>query len=287
VAVAEERDSIVRACGTTIVPRVWAEGRHGVDAWVELGSITKTVTATLLQRLAQEGRLEVDDPLEAWLPECPAGTGITPRMLANHTSGLPRLPPGVHFLSRDPYRRFTREALLALLPRTPQLLTAPPGAAAEYSNLGYAVLGLALERAAGAGWFEAATAYVLEPVLAVPFQMSPRGPVALAAGRSRPVRPWTADGAIAPAGGLWGTTASLYEYTHRLLAERVFGEPALGWRRDGDVVWHNGAMRASAAFAGHDTVRGVTAVAHGVDVAPDDVDRRGAALLAGPVPPGG
>jgi len=72
----------------------------------------------------------------------------------------------------------------------------------EHSNLGYAVLGLALERAAGASWFEAATAYVLQPVLAVPFAMAPRGPVALPAGRRRPVRPSTADGAIAPAGGL-------------------------------------------------------------------------------------
>lgn len=284
---AEGPTSLTRGWGTTVVPRFEAEGGHGPDAWVELGSITKTVTATLLQRLAQEGVVAADDPLEALLPDCPAGTGITLRMLAEHTSGLPRLPPRVSFLSRDPYRRFTREALLDLLPRTPGLLTAQPGTAAVYSNLGYAVLGLALERAAGAPWFEAATTYVLRPVLTVPFATAPLGPVALPAGRARPVRPWTADGAIAPAGGLWGTTASLYEYTHRLLAERVFGEPALAWRRDGDVVWHNGAMRASAAFAGHHTGRGVTAVAHGVGVAPDDVDRRGAALLARPVAPGG
>lgn len=166
-------------------------------------------------------------------------------------------------------------------------MSTAPGTAFAYSNFGYAVLGLALERAAGAPWLEAATAYVLQPVLTVPFSTAPRGRVALPAGRSRPVRPWTADGAIAPAGGLWGTTASLYEYTHRLLAEQVFGEPALAWRRDGDVVWHNGAMRASAAFAGHDTVRGVTAVVQGMGVARDDVDRRGGARLAAPVPPGG
>jgi len=93
--------SLTEAWGTTPVPRFRSEGGHGPDAWVELGSITKTVTATLLQRLAQEGRLAVDDPLDAWVPECPAGTGITLRMLAEHTSGLPRLPPGVQFLSRD------------------------------------------------------------------------------------------------------------------------------------------------------------------------------------------
>lgn len=52
-----------------------------------LGAMSITALATILLRLAEEGTLSLDDPLERWLPGYPEGSAITLRMLANSTSG--------------------------------------------------------------------------------------------------------------------------------------------------------------------------------------------------------
>ncbi|MFF0287520.1 serine hydrolase [Streptomyces sp. NPDC005262] len=72
--------------------------RHGHDpaAFVEIGSLTKVLTGTVLVRMARAGLLGLDDPVEQWLPTSP-GSGITLRHLTDHTSGLPRLPPGLRW----------------------------------------------------------------------------------------------------------------------------------------------------------------------------------------------
>jgi hypothetical protein len=99
--------------------------------------------------------LRLDDPVARWLPElapAPDGIGsITLRQLATHTAGLPRLPTTLGFFLQmlrdpaDPYARYTRDDLLADLTK---MAPTTPGTFA-YSNLGYAVLGLVLERASG------------------------------------------------------------------------------------------------------------------------------------------
>src|ERR1700742_3817028 len=65
----------------------------GPTEWrFEIGSVTKTMTATLLALLEADGTLRLDDEVSRWLS---AGTNgaITLRQLATHTSGLPRLAP--------------------------------------------------------------------------------------------------------------------------------------------------------------------------------------------------
>lgn len=64
---------------------------HAVDAYVQIGSLSKILTGTALAQFAAKGVLESDSPLEQFLP-VPPGTGITLKHLAQHTSGLPRLP---------------------------------------------------------------------------------------------------------------------------------------------------------------------------------------------------
>jgi D-alanyl-D-alanine carboxypeptidase len=53
-----------------------------------IASVTKTFTAALILRLAEQGRLTIDDPLARWLPDYPNAAHITLRMLLTHTSGL-------------------------------------------------------------------------------------------------------------------------------------------------------------------------------------------------------
>lgn len=124
------------------------------DAVFELGSISKAMVGSLLARMAADGRVNLQDPVQRWLPEL-RGTDagrLTLLSLATHTSGLPRLPMSWDFLrdssfllQEDPYRDYSRSELLDDLRRwsasgdTPKL---------SYSNLGYALLGLTLEAAA-------------------------------------------------------------------------------------------------------------------------------------------
>ncbi|WP_430379569.1 serine hydrolase domain-containing protein [Streptomyces sp. B1-3] len=258
-------------------PPTFSNG-HAADRFVEIGSLTKVVTGTALTRMAASGVLSLDDPVERWLPATP-GTGITLLHLARHTSGLPRLPPGRHS-RRDPYASFDRHALDQLLSRLDTLATRPAGTGEEYSNLGYAVLGAALTAASEMTYEELVTAYVLRPLGITEVAVNPdpgrRLPTPGLLGRPR--RPWTMDGAILPAGGLWATPRAAADLVVRLLLERRLGDPAPSWQTSGPLLWHNGATRHASLFAGAmDDGRWV--LTHRLNAAPDDTDRAGIDIL--------
>ncbi|MGW4085997.1 serine hydrolase domain-containing protein [Streptomyces sp. NPDC004822] len=228
-------------------------GGHDPDRYAEMGSFSKVVTATVLQRLSEQEVVALDDPVERWLG-VPAGTGITLRHLAGHTSGLPRVPPG---LARfDPYRAFTEDRLRMLLAGLDRLVVGPPGEREEYSNLGYAVLGAALTAAAGRPYRELVAVHLLAPLglpddamVVVPPAHNRSLPTGLF-GRS--AKPWTMSGAILPAGGLWASPRTMARVLTGLVVDRSLGEPALGWQRTGPLplIWHNGGTGTASMFAG-------------------------------------
>lgn len=247
-----------------------------MDRFVEIGSFTKVLTGTALVRMAAAGLLDLDDPVERLLPAAP-GTGITLRHLAEHTSGLPRLPPGAG--GRDPYAAFDGDALHRLLGRLDRVTIRPPGEQ-EYSNLGYAVLGAALVSAAGASYEELLAEHVLGPLDVHEVSVRPEATRRLLApglfGRDR--RPWTMDGAILPAGGLWATPRAVADLLVRLAVERRLGDPAPSWQTTGPVRWHNGATRHASLFAGAMT-DGRWVVVHRLGGSSDRTDRIGVGLL--------
>ncbi|MCF3103507.1 beta-lactamase family protein [Streptomyces roseoverticillatus] len=257
---------------------------HDPGAFVEIGSLTKVLTGTLLMQLAAQGAVSVDDPVDRWLAT-PAGTGITLQQLQQHTSGLPRLPPPLPGTRRsDPYRPFTDQALRDLLAvGLGALVVAPPGEKEEYSNLGYAVLGSALSAAAGAPYMDLLAEHVLNP-LGIRNEVTHQPPQ----GRSlvptgifgRRLRPWTMTGAILPAGGLWATPRAAARILTGLVVERVLGEPAPAWQRAGELVWHNGATRNASVFAGA-FPDGRWILVHRLGGAPDATDRMGIQHLRG------
>ncbi|MFJ1882916.1 serine hydrolase domain-containing protein [Streptomyces sp. NPDC088137] len=222
---------------------------HALDAYVQIGSLSKVLTGTALARLAAAGVLRPDDPVERFLP-VPRGTGITLEHLARHTSGLPRLPPRVK--RRDPYAAFDDAALHAVLQGLDTLATAAPGETEEYSNLGYAVLGAALVSAAGMPYQELMDHYVLAPLGITEVTSAPPPDRRLCSRGlfGRPRRPWTMSGAILPAGGLWATPRATADLVTALLIDRKLGEPALSWQRAGTLLWHNGATGDASVFAG-------------------------------------
>lgn len=137
-----------------------------VDTAFELGSLTKSMTALAVLRLAEAGRVDLDAPVRRYLPwfrvaDADASAAITPRHLLGHTSGLPRWSHGVVW--RDPERVSGSVAegvrALASVP-----LAFAPGEAVSYANMGYAVLGAVIEAVTGAPWDAFLAAELLAPL---------------------------------------------------------------------------------------------------------------------------
>lgn len=139
----------------------------GPGSVFEIGSITKTFTATLLADMVLRGVVSLDDPVSTYLPaevRVPSRNGreITLLHLATHRSGLPSEPDDMGAAGADGARPYTPEQAYAFLSR--HQLRRDPGAAYEYSNFGFALLGHALARAAGVGYPELVRSRILEPL---------------------------------------------------------------------------------------------------------------------------
>jgi CubicO group peptidase (beta-lactamase class C family) len=181
----------------------------------EIGSLSKTFTVLLLAELTEGGLLSLDDPLAAHLPgPRPADRHarlITLRHLATHTAGLPRVPRDLiagallHPYANG-YAGYDRARLLRTFART--RVRHAPGTRRHYSNFGLALLGSALEHAAGADFADLLADRVLRPLSVT--ADGPRSTGRKADGRT-PLPP--ADmGVFAPAGGLRATPADLLTY---------------------------------------------------------------------------
>ncbi|MFF0154934.1 serine hydrolase domain-containing protein [Micromonospora sp. NPDC005203] len=182
--------------------------RPDADLQYRLGSISKTMTATLIMQLRDAGRLAVDDPLEEHLP----GTGVgalTLRQLLGHASGIQREPEG------DWWERTAGVDLTTLLTGvTPDKIAYPPHATYHYSNLAYGLLGGVLERLTGTPWADLLGVRILAPLGLRRTTYAATEPFA----RGYVVHPWhdtlreeprTDTGAMAPAGQLWSTIEDL------------------------------------------------------------------------------
>lgn len=273
------------------------EGAQSVDADTvfEIGSITKPLTAAALAQLATEGRVALDDPLSRWLPEAgdTALGRVTLAQLASHTAGLPRLPMTARFVAqmlwqrRDPYARYSREDLLADLAN----VSLKPAGQFAYSNYGYALLGLALERAAGEPLPHLVSRRVLRPagMHAARFEPADDARTALGhdeAGRRVPawiLREFAAAGGVRASGGdmlalVRSLLAAAPPFTHDVFVAR--SGVALGWlqdRRSAEApltIWHNGGTGGFSSYIGVQPERGVgVAVLANSNAGVDDIAR--------------
>jgi CubicO group peptidase (beta-lactamase class C family) len=139
------------------------------DTVYRIGSITKQFTALMLLQLVEQGKVHLSDPVEKYLPEVKklqnpfAGAPpITLIQLATHTSGLDREPDDEQMLYiKGPVSEWEKK-LIATIPLT--RFINEPGTRYSYSNIGYAILGLALSRAAGEPYVEYIQKHILKPL---------------------------------------------------------------------------------------------------------------------------
>lgn len=133
-----------------------------------LGSVTKQFTAASVLLLAERGKLKLEDPISKHIVDAPvAWKEVTVLHLLNHTSGIAN------------YTDFPDYSATKGTPVTPVQLVArfrdkpldfPPGTRFNYSNSGYALLGLLIERASGRTYAE----FVRDNIF-VPLQMNDSG----------------------------------------------------------------------------------------------------------------
>jgi D-alanyl-D-alanine carboxypeptidase len=118
------------------------------DEHVRIGSVTKAFVTTLLLRLAQEGRLSLDDPIDRYVAGVPGGAAITLRQLANMTSGLADDFANPEFsLEYLTGETFTPSRLVELGLALPTLFA--PGTDWSYSNTNTVLLGMVIEQVTG------------------------------------------------------------------------------------------------------------------------------------------
>jgi CubicO group peptidase (beta-lactamase class C family) len=115
----------------------------------EIGSISKVFTATLLASYVYDGTIDPEEDVNTYLPvRLNNNIRISFKELANHTSGLPRIPsnmllPSI-FNPRNPYKNYSEDKLEKYLNRKAKL-TGESVKGFEYSNLGFGLLAYALK----------------------------------------------------------------------------------------------------------------------------------------------
>lgn len=265
------------------------------EASFEWGSITKTVTGTLLALLAAEGTVRLRTTLSELLP---GARPLALEDLASHTSGLPRLlPSSAHFVAatwsvrQDPYAQVDADRLLADLRRTRLR-----DRRYRYSNAGHGLLGLALSRATGTPYEELVQQHICVPLGLATVTTHDRAQLVQGHdGRGRPVPHWHFTEALAGCGALRGSVHDLARWLcaaagdapeplRSAIAEATrprtrtrSAEVGLGWHRshlgklglrapDPDqpaLLLHNGGTGGFRSFAAHDerTGRGVAVLA--------------------------
>jgi CubicO group peptidase (beta-lactamase class C family) len=146
---------LVRSHGRTIFERGYGVVNLKAPVKIDghtnfrLASFTKQFTAMAVMLLVHDRKLAYDRPLTAIFPDFPVwGSAITVRNLLNHTSGLPDYGEAMGTDGWSPTHQISDRQVLDLLAKQPGTKFAP-GSKFEYSNSGYVVLGLIVEKVSG------------------------------------------------------------------------------------------------------------------------------------------
>ncbi|GAB2872483.1 serine hydrolase domain-containing protein [Lentzea nigeriaca] len=147
-----------------------------LDGRVRIGSNTKTFVATVALQLVAEGKIELDRPVDEYLPEFGIDRRITLRMLLQHTSGIfnftgevfedGAVVPGIPWQGEEwvnnRFRTYLPEELVRLALAKPARFE--PGADWSYSNTNYVIVRLLIEKVTGRSLAEEMRRGVFEPL---------------------------------------------------------------------------------------------------------------------------
>ena len=232
----------------------------------EIGSISKVFTSTILAQMIGDGILSLDDRVGQILDLSDLDDyGVTLQHLANHTSGLLRLPTNLDLLSEpsNPYKAYDTELLIQYLSGDFELMSLP-GESYAYSNLGAGLLGHILTVESGKSYEQLlqeiiCKAYKLNNTTTIRSEVPQNHIVRGRQPNGDPADNWDFD-VLVGAGGILSTVEDLIQFaqaqiksnhlshtishnaTHELDDNMAVG---LGWhiikqQNGGKWLWHNG-----------------------------------------------
>ncbi len=252
------------------------------DTLFEIGSITKTFTATLLQGMVDDHEVQLEDPIGKYLPasvKTPSRNGkeITLLDLATQSSGLPRLPANLAPEdAANPYADYTVNQMYAFLSQFE--LKRDIGRKYEYSNYGVGLLGHILALRAGTNYEALVVQRICDPLHmdGTRIALSPGLQARFATGHDKgqmPVEYWDIP-ALAGCGALRSTANDLAKFVAanmgkgssplvpvmkeaqkpRRSAGRL-GKIGILWMTDtaSGTVWHNGGTYGFSSYVGFKT----------------------------------
>jgi CubicO group peptidase (beta-lactamase class C family) len=207
-----------------------------------IGSITKTMTAALVQQLVHEGLVSMDDPVDDLVPDVEVPEGVTVGLVVDHRSGLVTDAA----LEGEP-------DIVGLYSKHPLRCAFEPGSQRAYSNAGYGLLGHLVATVRGTSYGEALRRGVFDPAGMVESDLDGRRAIpgfCSWAGTLSPVE-WE-DVAIPGAGAVISTAADMARYVRAVLDGAM---PRVGWVQEGALAWHNGGWDGFCAMAFLDPCR--------------------------------
>lgn len=201
------------------------------DTKFRLGSITKQFTAALILQLAEEGKLRLDGKITDYIADYPKATGdkITISHLLTHSSGIPgytEMPNFAKDVSRNPYAPMEFLKVFWNLP-----LQFEPGTKFTYSNSGYFILGVIIEKLRSKPYAQVVVENIFKPLGMMNSGYDMPGPVLpkRAAGYQKRGGEF-ANAAYLDmtvpysAGSLYSTVEDLYLWDQALYGEKILSE---------------------------------------------------------------
>ncbi len=235
-----------------------------------IGSISKQFTATGMLMLAEEGKLSLDDPVSRFVPDLTRAGDVRVRQLLSHTSGYQDYWPQDYvppFMTKP----VTAADILDRWAKKP--LDFEPGTRWQYSNTGYVIAGVILEKASGEKLLPFLTARIFRPLRMESIvnidqdrltESDPTGYMRYALGPPRPA-PKEGKGWLFAAGELAMTAEDLARWDVGMLEKRLL-RPASYQEQQTDVLLKSGLATGYGLGVDVKRVAAHRAIAHGGEV---------------------
>jgi CubicO group peptidase (beta-lactamase class C family) len=257
--------------GRTVLSRAYGSANleydipNSPETVFEAGSVSKQFTAAAIVLLARQGKLSLDDDVRRHVPEVPDyGTTITLRHLLNHTSGLRDWGSVVQLAGWPRGSRIHTHAHALDVISRQKSLNFTPGAEYSYSNTGYNLLAMIVERVSGMSFSEFSRRELFEPLGMTKtewrddFTRTVKGRATAYTWRGNAWHLEMPFENIFGNGGLLTTVGDLLRWNQALDSGTIAGLDTLETRG----VLSNGRRIDYALGLGHGELRGVREVSH-------------------------
>lgn len=237
-----------------------------------IGSLTKSFTALVVLKLAEENKLSIQDPVSKYLPDYPRGNDIQLKHLLSNTSGIYEIFRNPKFSSQlSSVHTFSNEEKLAFFKNEP--LDFEPGTQFSYCNSGFILLGIIIEKVTGIPYSDAVNNYIFKPLKMTnsgfdfPNLENKRKVTSysfVSATKQAETKPWNAS-LISSTGGLYSSAEDLLKFykgltTFKIISKQsydsattpVLGGYGYGWYidkiHDEKVINHGGNVEGATSY---------------------------------------